>query len=224
MEAKRRLASYLSASMLALPIGLLPLIIKGLIIRIWYSSVPVTSASPVFAFASDSMLAALAILIALMFVVFMSIRSDLIFEQASRRARALLETTDAGLLVLDGLYAAAIEEQVSFRMLPEVLGIQIEKDLKSRIEHFAHYHRWYGPDHSLLGKRRIWMALRQTPGLNLLLAFLCSLCCFALVGFLLLPLLLRRLYVNWPTVSAYRLEFVATMHDSQLRNQQAASL
>lgn len=218
MESHRKLASYLTASMLAVPIGMLPWIIKGLVILIWYSASPVSAASAPNAFTFNNLFAVLAILLALFFIVFVNIRADLVFEYSTRQARILLQSTSTKLLVLDQQYTQAIEDRVSFRILPELIGVQIERDLRSRIEHFAHYHRCYETDLSQLDQRKVWMALRQSSSINLLLAFVVSLLCFVLVGYLFLPLVLTRLFVNWPTVSAYRLEFVAAMHGSLVSN------
>lgn len=51
------------------------------------------------------------------------------------------------------------------------------------------------------------MLVRQDMVLNLLLALVTNLACYVLVGYLLLPWVLLRIFRNWPRVSACQTAF-----------------
>ena len=212
MEDQRRFSSYIIAAMLALPLGLLPFTVSALLSRFQQAAVPGATGLTLFGSGLSSLFMAASVVLVLAFIVAMNIRADLVFEHSYKQARQFLADSSVALRILDSQFAASVDEQINRRMLPEVLGVSTGRDLLAAIDHFAHYHRYYFAKSSEALPAVRWMAWRQTATYNFLLSFLVSLLCLLLAGYFFLPLLLTRLFVRWPELSAYRLAFVEFLH------------
>ncbi len=213
LESQRRWSSYVAASMLAVPVGLLPWILQDSIFSTFSNSLQGRFISFPPLSAADGIYILPFLPIALCVIVILTLHADLVYAAQLKRTRLALADGDCALLSLDENRARELHSRLRMLVLPDLLGVPTGDDLAGKIEFLAHYHRCFQGDQAATGNQAPRMAVRQGMWINLAICFCTGLLCFILAGFLLLPFAIWRVFRGWPATSAVRMAFSEYLHE-----------
>lgn len=206
-ERGRANASYIAAALLAIPIGLLPLVLSRTLADILNAPLngQLFRVPAMDSHGSIYMVAAL--IISLGFIVLTNVLADRQYNQMLESSSQLLSGSTLSMLILDSNTAREMSADMKRAVLPETLSHRGGESINELAAFYALYHDTF--HRKALGKEHASMAMliRQDMVLNLLLALVTSLACYALVGYLILPWVLLRIFRNWPRVSACQTAF-----------------
>lgn len=205
LERQRKWSSYIAASLLGVPLGMLPWLISRAISG-GSSQIAGTAASGPVSAGVDALLLLPVPIVAIIFIVVANLNSDGVYRSVNDRLRQRLRSTDLPALVLDDSRLAALRQNLRKLPLPQGLSLESTSTLHDKLEFFAHYHRQLTAA-DLDTASRSYMAVRQEMWFNLFICAACSALCFLFMGYLLLPFIYRRIFVSWPSASAARVSF-----------------
>ncbi|MEZ5338835.1 MAG: hypothetical protein R3F46_11295 [bacterium] len=210
-EKLRGNASYVAASLLALPAGLLPWVLLTRLSMILSMSAGQAGSSLLPGSASDGPWFGLAMALSLVFIVISCVLADRVMQRMQNEASRMFAQTDLGFVILEGSLAREIAGNLRFSVMPEVLSLPPEGSTEDQMRFYALFHSEF---HRRIQNRELRpaaMVMRQDAGINLLIALITGLLCLVLVGYLLLPFAIIRIFRNWPRVSACQLAFAQYM-------------
>lgn len=209
-EQLRSIFSYLIATLLALPVAVLPWLLYQMsqtgnsaqpLLQRTLMPVSGIEAAPFFL---------LFVIVTLGISVFLNVVADRQYERALHELSKQIRTSDLALSAVSPEYAAAVKERVSDHMSLISLSPVLTAELRSRVDYFAHYSRMY-----MSCEQTGRSVIRQNPAMNLLITLAVVLLCLLIIGYLLIPVAIRHMFLEWPRVNAARLSIAEFLMNTQ---------